>query len=468
MRMRKLIALGLISFLSFGQIQAIAATPKVGTPCVRANQIQESKPTFLICAFVNGKSVWRKATTDEKSRYLSQKKQTTKSEKQKLIQELDSILVSLQKLSSSLKTESNTANETSITEVSGTFTIGYQGPLTGPEATIGISQENAVKYAIKVFMAAHPKIKIELISLDDQGDPAVAQYVAPSATKNANLLGVVGPAYSGSTRISFPFYKAAGIPLISPSATNPDLTDPKSSMYAGEIFHRVGSFGIKEGFALAELSVMNVPNPKVFLIDDGDQNVFNISRFTMEGLKTLPNTQVVGYEALSNSKDYSKLVALIKKAGANVVIFTGYGYGADLLRQIREAGIQSHFVMGNNSYTDTQLNLDKIDRGNGIRILGSAELKLLNPSAASNFKKLIGFDPGIFALETIDATNVFLNGILSGSITRTTMLQHIKKYKGKSLRGTEMSFDLFGDLNQNSFVGYEYVDGGLKVLIKSF
>jgi len=468
MYMRKLIALSLISFLSFGQIQAIASTPKVGTPCVRANQIQESKPTFLICTLVDGKRVWRKTTIEEKSRYLNQKKQTTKSEKQKVIQELDSILVSLQKLSSSFKPESNAVNEPSISQVSGTFTIGYQGPLTGPEATIGIPQVNAVKYAIKVFMAAHPKIKIELISIDDQGDPAVAQYVAPSATKNVNLLGVVGPAYSGSTRISFPFYKAAGIPLISPSAINPDLTDPNSSMFAGDIFHRVGSFGIKEGFALAELSVMKVTSPKVFLVDDMNQNVNNLSKFTIAGLKSFGNSEVVGYQTLDFSSDYSKLVDSIKKSAANVIVFTGYSYGAELLRQIRNAGMQSIFVMGNNSYTDTQLNLNKIDRGNGIRILGSAELKLVDPNEAANFKKLIGFDPGIFAVDTIDATNIFLNGILSGSITRATMLQHIKKYKGKSIRGTEMSFDLFGDLNQNSFVGYEYIDGGLKVLIKSF
>lgn len=466
--MRKLIALGLISFLSFGQIQAIASTPKVGTPCVRANQIQESKPTFLICTIVDGKRVWRKTTIDEKSRYLNQKKQTTKTEKQKAVKELDSILLSLQKLSSSFKPEGNAVNEPSISEVSGTFTIGYQGPLTGPEATIGISQVNAVKYAIKVFMAAHPKIKIELVSIDDQGDPAVAQYAAPTAAKNLKLLGVIGPAYSGSTRISFPFYKEAGIPMISPSATNPDLTDPNSTLYAGEIFHRVGSFGIKEGFALAELSVMKVTDPKVFLIDDSNPNVTYVSKFTIARLKSFTNTEIVGHQIFDNSIDYFKLVESIKKSSANVVVFTGYTYGADLLRQLRKAGIQSIFVMGNNSYTDTQLNLSKIEHGDGIRILGSAELKLVDPMGAANFKKLIGFDPGIFAVDTIDATNVFLNGISSGSITRASMLQHIKKYKGKSIRGTEMSFDLFGDLNQNSFVGYEYIDAGLKVLIKSF
>ncbi|MBP7894154.1 MAG: hypothetical protein KAZ61_01130, partial [Candidatus Planktophila sp.] len=60
-----------------------------------------------------------------------------------------------------------------------TYSIAYQGPLTGGEASTGIDEQNAVKYAIKVFEAANPNIKINLVSVDDEGDPAVASKVAP-------------------------------------------------------------------------------------------------------------------------------------------------------------------------------------------------------------------------------------------------------------------------------------------------
>ena len=86
-----------------------------------------------------------------------------------------------------------------------TYTIGYQGPLSGGEASTGIDEQNAVKYAIKLFEAANKNIKIKLVSIDDQGDPAVAGTVAPGVASNKNVLGVVGPAYSGATIASLPY-----------------------------------------------------------------------------------------------------------------------------------------------------------------------------------------------------------------------------------------------------------------------
>ena len=120
-----------------------------------------------------------------------------------------------------------------------TYTIGYQGPLSGGEASTGIDEQNAVKYAIKLFEAKNPSIKIKLVSIDDQGDPAVAGTVAPGVASNKNVLGVVGPAYSGATIASLPYYKSVNMALISPSATRVSLTDPTSPDFGGPIFHRV-------------------------------------------------------------------------------------------------------------------------------------------------------------------------------------------------------------------------------------
>ena len=68
---------------------------------------------------------------------------------------------------------------TSASAATKTFTLAYQGPLSGGEASTGIDEQNGVKYAIKVFEAANPGYKINLVSVDDEGDPAVASKVAP-------------------------------------------------------------------------------------------------------------------------------------------------------------------------------------------------------------------------------------------------------------------------------------------------
>ena len=105
-----------------------------------------------------------------------------------------------------------------------TYYLGYQGPITGPEAIIGIDQMNAVKYAIKSFNLKNPNIEVKLIEIDDQGDPAVAIKVAPAVGANNLVLGIVGPLFR-STIASLPYYRAGGS-LNLPSATRISLTNP--------------------------------------------------------------------------------------------------------------------------------------------------------------------------------------------------------------------------------------------------
>ena len=70
-----------------------------------------------------------------------------------------------------------------------TFSIAYQGPLSGGEASTGIDEINAVKYAVKLFNAANKGFNIKVVAVDDQGDPAVASVVAPGTGANKNKIG---------------------------------------------------------------------------------------------------------------------------------------------------------------------------------------------------------------------------------------------------------------------------------------
>ncbi len=149
-----------------------------------------------------------------------------------------------------------------------TYTIAYQGPLSGGEASTGTDEQNAVKYAAKVFMKKNPTIKIKIVSVDDQGDPAVASTVAPGVGSNKSILGVVGPAYSGATIASLPYYKAGSLVMISPSATRVSITDPTSPDFGGPVFHRVVGKDDLQGPALAKYATKGVTNAKVFIFDD--------------------------------------------------------------------------------------------------------------------------------------------------------------------------------------------------------
>ena len=83
--MRRLLAVIVISSLIIGIPTAFSAAPKVGGACTKINQFQEMGSVLLVCATTKGKKVWRKATSAEKSLYLSEKFRLAAAEAQKII-----------------------------------------------------------------------------------------------------------------------------------------------------------------------------------------------------------------------------------------------------------------------------------------------------------------------------------------------------------------------------------------------
>ena len=103
--------------------------------------------------------------------------------------------------------------------------IGHVGPLTGGIAHLGKDNENGARLAIDEANAAGTtiggqKVKFELVAEDDQGDPKVGNTVAQKLV-DAKVAGIVGHLNSGTTIPASVIYEAAGIPVISGSATNP-------------------------------------------------------------------------------------------------------------------------------------------------------------------------------------------------------------------------------------------------------
>jgi branched-chain amino acid transport system substrate-binding protein len=129
--------------------------------------------------------------------------------------------------------------------------IAYQGPLTGEEAVVGIDELNGVKYAVNLFNEKYAgKVKVVIKNIDDQGSPAVAPRVAEIAAQDNSILGIVGAAYSGASIASFPYYKTANIPMISPSATRVSITDPQQGLVGFPIFHRLAFTDKSQGPSL--------------------------------------------------------------------------------------------------------------------------------------------------------------------------------------------------------------------------
>ena len=354
------------------------------------------------------------------------------------------------------------ATSVSTASAAQTYTIGYQGPLSGGEAATGTDEQNAVKYAIKLFEAKNPGIKIKLVSIDDQGDPAVAGTVAPGVASNKNVLGVVGPAYSGATIASLPFYKAVGMALISPSATRVSLTDPASPDFGGPIFHRVVGKDDLQGPALAKYATKGVSGAKVFVFDDQSAYAVPLRGFVENGLKSVSGATLVGGDSVPNTTtDFSPTIAKIKTSGANVVIYTGYySQAAVFIKQLRDSGSTAIFAGGDGVFNQEFPKLAGA-AAEGSRVTGVGGLAGISKAMEADFVKKMGVSSGVYSVESYDAANILLSGIKAGKTTRAKMLAYVKSYKGKSVSGNTIKFDKNGDISYGLFAGFTTKDGVL-------
>ena len=337
-----------------------------------------------------------------------------------------------------------------------TYTIAYQGPLSGGEASTGIDEQNAVKYAAKLFMAKNPNIKIKVVSVDDQGDPAVASTVAPGTGANKSILGVVGPAYSGATIASLPYYKAGGLVMISPSATRVSLTDPASPDFGGPVFHRVVGKDDLQGPALAKYATAGVASAKVFVFDDQSAYAVPLRGYVEAGLKKVAGATLVGGgDSVPNTAtDFSPTIAKIKTSGATVVIYTGYySQAAVFIKQLRDSGSTAIFAGGDGVFNQEFPKLAGA-AAEGSRITGVGGLAGISTKLEADFKKQMGVSSGVYSVESFDAANILLAGIKAGKTTRAAMLKWVKAYNGKSVSGNTIKFDSNGDISYGLFAGF--------------
>jgi len=344
-----------------------------------------------------------------------------------------------------------------------TITLAFQGPLTGEEAQVGQDELAGVQYAVKLFNAKNKgKYRVRIVQADDQGDPAQAAKVAPGIASNSRIIGVVGPAYSGATIASLPFYKQRNLPMISPSATRVSITDPAAGNIGFPVFHRVVPTDKVQGPSLFKLATKGVASPKVFIVDDQSAYGVGLVDYMKPGI---PAGQSVGFDSVSDkTTDWSATIAKVKTANANVVIYTGYfPQAAVFFKQLRDSGYTGILAGGDGVLSPNFVTLAPASVLEGVRLTaGTVPLAEIDPKLEADFAKKMGKASGVYAAESIDAANIFLSCVAKGVSTRAAMLKCVKSYSGKSLTGSTIKFNQYGDVAGGVMNGFEVKSGAIK------
>ena len=343
--------------------------------------------------------------------------------------------------------------------------IGYQGPLTGDNKQTGLDEIAGVKYALAKYNAAHKTAQVGLKEIDDQGSGPGASVVAPGTAKDKSIVAIVGPAFSGASVASFPYYRAAGLPLISPSATRVTLTDPTvTSDFGGPVFHRIPSKDDKQGPALAHLAVKGVTAPVVYSVNDQSSYGTGLDKFVQIALKATSGVTVAGDDAVDGTNttlDFSATISKVKAAKANVVIYSGYyAQAAGFVKQLRNSGYQGIFASGDGTY-DSGFVTGAGAAAEGARLTASsAVFQDAGPAITADFTKVTGNAPGTYATEDYDAANILLTCISKGNTTRPKILSCIKAGTFKGLMGNSIKFDANGDVSGTGFINSFVVTAG--------
>ncbi|HEX4928606.1 MAG TPA: branched-chain amino acid ABC transporter substrate-binding protein [Burkholderiales bacterium] len=323
--------------------------------------------------------------------------------------------------------------------------IGHVAPLTGSIAHLGKDNENGARLAIEEANAAGIQIggkpvKFVLLGEDDQADPKTGTTVAQKLV-DEKVNGVVGHLNSGVTIPASGIYHQAGIPMITGSATNPQLTEQGFK----EVFRVVGRDD-QQGPAIASYLAAEKKPKLVAVIDDATAYGEGIANEVEKTLKA-QNIQVLPREkGTDKTTDWKAILTKLGGENPDAVFYGGMdATGGPLLKQGRELGLKAVFSFGDGACTDKMQEL-----------AGAAAEGLLcsqagiPPQAASKkfldaYKKRFNQDPILYAPFTYDAANLLIAAMKQAdSADPAKYLPALQKISFNGATGP-ISFDDKGD-----------------------
>jgi branched-chain amino acid transport system substrate-binding protein len=224
--------------------------------------------------------------------------------------------------------------------------IGMDLSLTGADAESAIRVRNAIFMAIDAANEGGgiPGYKIEPVVLDDgtatagQYDPAQAATNARKMVADRDVVGALGPEMSGAGKAMAPILSMGGLATITPSSTNPDISDPKFAQQfrpAGKpIYFRTVTTDAYQGPNMANFYADVLKVKSVFVLDDsgaygvGMADAFQ-KRAEEKGIK------VLGRDRLDpKAADYTAILTKIKSLEPDALYYGGVGQaGVKLAKQ---------------------------------------------------------------------------------------------------------------------------------------
>jgi branched-chain amino acid transport system substrate-binding protein len=347
-----------------------------------------------------------------------------------------------------------------------TITIGINLPLTGADAHDAELIKDGAMLALDEANAQGGAggYKINVMVLDDgtatagQYDPAQAATNARKMVSDNSVVAAIGPQMSGSGKAMAPILSQGNLAIVTPSSTNPDITDPK---FAGQyrpagkaIYFRTVTTDAFQGPNMANYFIDTLKVKSVYVLDDsGAYGVGIADAFQRQaekrGLKVLGRDQLNPKEA-----DYTTVLTKIKSLNPDSLYYGGVAQaGVKVVKQSYDIMPKIIRAGGDGCYGAEILKGAGFPSAEGLYATIAAPNLLENPEAkpwVERFVKKYGQQPENYSITAYDAALVILDSIKrvaeSGKeVNRGNVRDAIQTSKAKTLQGV-VSFDDNGDI----------------------
>jgi branched-chain amino acid transport system substrate-binding protein len=296
--------------------------------------------------------------------------------------------------------------------------LAVAAPLTGEQKGTGVTIQAGAKLAIqeaqKRFSAEG--LKLELVNADDQANPKTVPQVAQRLVQDTTVLGVIGHMNSGVTKEALAVYAPSLMPLISPSNTNPTLTEKGYRNY-----NRVCGRDDIQGPIAAEFIRNTLKLRRVMVVNNGDPYGIALAQAFQQRAKTLGMSVVAFITNPPNELSAQKqqmLTQQFKLYNPEVVYYGGLDdQGGAIAKAVAAASSRIKFV-GPDGIDNSKFVKDAGEAAKGVYFTSTAgpisELRGRDVAGfVTRYKTLFNTEPETYSPYAYDAANILLESILT-------------------------------------------------------
>ncbi|PIE69230.1 MAG: branched chain amino acid ABC transporter substrate-binding protein [Deltaproteobacteria bacterium] len=340
-----------------------------------------------------------------------------------------------------------------------TFKIGVAGAHSGDLASYGLPTVKATQVVVEDINAQGGinGAKVEILVEDDVCKPEVATNTATKLVSE-KVNAVIGHICSGATKAALPIYRDADILVISPSATNPELT--QSGDYPN--FYRTIASDDAQARLEVDFATDVLKLKKIAVIHDKGDYGKGLAEYAKKFIEEGGKAEVVLYEGVTpGAVDYSAVVQKIKRSGAEAVIFGGYHPEASkIVGQMRKKRMKTIFISDDGVKDDTFIKVAGKD-AEGVYATGPADVSAnpLTKKYRDLFMAKEGAEPGAFFDNAVAAALALTNAFAqAGSADSKAMAEVLHTQTADTPFGA-IKFDKQGEPIGIGFVMYQVKDG---------